>query len=584
MSSTENIVTPWEVKGNVDYEKLVKNFGTELITEEQIKRIYGLTGEIPHHYLRRSLFFSHRALDEFLDAYEHGEPVFLYTGRGPTSDSLHIGHTISFVFTAWLQKAFKCPVVIQIADDEKYAFKNMPFSKIYDLGFENAKDIVAFGFDSELTYIFSNRDYRLQVPEYEIFVSELKTKISTREVSSIFGFDRYQENITKEQFLELLGDREYISKEELLGQGKSTVAMYDWPFYQSAAAFSNSFPHIFGNKKAHCLVAYGIDQDNYFRMARDLADKLNLIKPYSIMCQFIPPLTGTQGKMSSSTGMESSIFLTDSEDVIRSKIKKYAFSGSNGNGSMEDFLKFGGNSEIDVSYQYLKYFEEDDSELERVKTLFESGSPEMTCSKLKELLSNKLVEFTKKHQELRSKVSIETFYQRKSLVLNTKEFIKEYNEDQSNLLNLLNVLKINYETRHHKPIETMEEGKNIALTLNGTVCKNLIIETNHSKMYLVITDFNKNINLKILAKALETKSVKFSNINKVTDLFRIPRGAVSVLGLINYSEIEVLIDMDIRTELVNFHPLRNDTTLTIKYIDMLRFIEHFKVPYKILEM
>lgn len=38
-------------------------------------------------------------LDKILDRYEQGKSFFLYTGRGPSSDSMHLGHMIPFVFT-----------------------------------------------------------------------------------------------------------------------------------------------------------------------------------------------------------------------------------------------------------------------------------------------------------------------------------------------------------------------------------------------------------------------------------------------------------------------------------------------------
>ena len=40
-------------------------------------------------------------LDKILDRYEQGKPFFLYTGRGPSSDSMHLGHMIPFVFTKY---------------------------------------------------------------------------------------------------------------------------------------------------------------------------------------------------------------------------------------------------------------------------------------------------------------------------------------------------------------------------------------------------------------------------------------------------------------------------------------------------
>lgn len=40
-----------------------------------------------------------RDLNEILDLYEKGEKFYLYTGRGPSSEALHLGHLIPFMFT-----------------------------------------------------------------------------------------------------------------------------------------------------------------------------------------------------------------------------------------------------------------------------------------------------------------------------------------------------------------------------------------------------------------------------------------------------------------------------------------------------
>lgn len=42
---------------------------------------------------------------------------------GPSSEAMHLGHLLPFIFTKYLQDAFKVPVVIQITDDEKFFFK-----------------------------------------------------------------------------------------------------------------------------------------------------------------------------------------------------------------------------------------------------------------------------------------------------------------------------------------------------------------------------------------------------------------------------------------------------------------------------
>jgi tryptophanyl-tRNA synthetase len=121
----EQIVDPWTVESDesIDYEKLIQQFGSQRLTMDLVERIERLTGKKAHRFLRREIFFSHRDLKEMLDLYEAGKKFYLYTGRGPSSESLHLGHTIPFHFTKWLQDAFDCPLVIQLTDDEKFLFK-----------------------------------------------------------------------------------------------------------------------------------------------------------------------------------------------------------------------------------------------------------------------------------------------------------------------------------------------------------------------------------------------------------------------------------------------------------------------------
>lgn len=42
-----------------------------------------------------------RDFSQILDRCEKGKPFFLYTGRGPSSDSMHLGHMIPFMFTKY---------------------------------------------------------------------------------------------------------------------------------------------------------------------------------------------------------------------------------------------------------------------------------------------------------------------------------------------------------------------------------------------------------------------------------------------------------------------------------------------------
>lgn len=99
-------------------------------------------------------------------------------------------------------------------------------------------------------------------------------------------------------------------------------------------------------------------------MTRDVAPRLNFFKPALLHSTFFPALQGPQSKMSASDPT-SSIFLTDSPKEIKTKINKYAFSG--GRDTKEEHEKYGGNTDIDVSYQYLTFFMEDDARLAEIK-------------------------------------------------------------------------------------------------------------------------------------------------------------------------------------------------------------------------
>ena len=47
----------------------------------------------------------------------------------------------------------------EMTDDEKFLWRDLNLEEAYSLAYENAKDIIACGFDINKTFIFSNLDY-----------------------------------------------------------------------------------------------------------------------------------------------------------------------------------------------------------------------------------------------------------------------------------------------------------------------------------------------------------------------------------------------------------------------------------------
>lgn len=94
-----------------------------------------------------------------------------------------------------------------------------------------------------------------------------------------------------------------------------------------------------------------------------MATKLKYPKPALLHAKFFPALQGPQTKMSASD-VNSSIFMTDTPAQIKNKINKHGFSG--GQETIEEHRRLGGNPDVDVSYQYLSFFLDDDEELEKL--------------------------------------------------------------------------------------------------------------------------------------------------------------------------------------------------------------------------
>ncbi|KAL7722291.1 tryptophan--tRNA ligase [Entamoeba marina] len=361
----KQIVTPYSVSGLVDYDKLVKDFKVELLTDDQIARIGSLTHQTPHTWLRRGLFFCHRDINGILDDVEKNNPFYLYTGRGPSSDALHLGHLVPFIFTQYLQSAFQAQLVVQLTDDEKYLWKDVTIPETQHYAIENIKDIIASGLDEDKTFIFTDYEY---MPRMYPLVTQIQSR-------------------------------------EFLISTKDNVGKISFPAIQAAPAFPSCFPHLFGKNKIRCLIPCAIDQDPYFRMTRDHSEALGAYKPSLIMSKFFPALQGSMGKMSASDP-NSAIYLIDSYQQIQDKINNHAYSPVKTVSDIKDGLLV---IDDDVPYQYLKFFLDDDAQLNKIKDDYISAL--MTPQDVKNILIQTLQEVVSNHQIKRNKVTNEVIQQ-----------------------------------------------------------------------------------------------------------------------------------------------------------------------------
>ena len=359
MAEEEMVVTPWRVSGKIDYEKLIKQFGTEPIDEDLLERIKKHTGSL-HVQLRRGLFFSHRDLDWILDRYEAGETFVLYTGRGP-SGPVHLGHLVPWIFTRHLQDVFDAKLYFQMTDDEKFLVNpELTLEDTARFTYENSLDLIACGFDPEKTVII--RDVKDIELLYRLAVKVAK-RVNFSTIRAIFGLE-----------------------------DSSNIGIIFFPAIQAVPCFIASEEE---GRNVPCLIPAAIDQDPYWRMTRDIASKLGYYKPAQMHCKFLPGL-GKGGKMSASMP-ETCIFTTDTPEDVEQKVWN-AFTG--GRPTAKEQKELGGDPSICTVYAYFYYlFEEDDKELAELDTMCRSGDG--ICGDCKARLTEYIRRFLEGHQKRR---------------------------------------------------------------------------------------------------------------------------------------------------------------------------------------
>ncbi|MFA5246917.1 MAG: tryptophan--tRNA ligase [Candidatus Micrarchaeia archaeon] len=361
------VVTPWEVSGDIDYEKLIRDFGTQPLAQKHTDLIEKLAGK-KNLMLDRKIFFSHRDLDWFLGEYQKGKPVALYTGRGP-SGPVHLGHLMPWHFTKYLHDAFKCPLYFQMTDDEKFLFKDKLSQKdTLNWSMENSLDVMAVGFEPERTKIFIDTK---SIAKLYPLALEVSKRVTFSTAKAVFGY-----------------------------KDSSNIGEIFFTSVQSAPAFLPSVDErqkkgAKGDEIVPVLIPCAIDQDPHFRVTRDVAEKIGFPKPAAIHSTFFPSLAGS-GKMSASDPM-SAIYTTDDEATIRKKVGR-AFTG--GRATVAEQRKLGGNPDICSVCQYLKFFfEPDDKKLAERLRAYKAG--EILDGENKAYLADKIVDFLKEHQRRR---------------------------------------------------------------------------------------------------------------------------------------------------------------------------------------
>ncbi len=137
-------------------------------------------------------------------------------------------------------------------------------------------------------------------------------------------------------------------------------------------------------------------------------------------------------------------------------------------------------------------------------------------------------------------------------------------------------LGIETRTHEHPPLHTVEQSKALRGELPGGHIKNLFIRDKNKKLWLIVAEEDRQVDLKAMRRRLgAAKSLSFGSPELLEEVLGVQPGAVTPFGLINDTahRVTVVLDADLMTrDIVNCHPLVNTATTAIGSSDLLKFV------------
>jgi Ala-tRNA(Pro) deacylase len=141
----------------------------------------------------------------------------------------------------------------------------------------------------------------------------------------------------------------------------------------------------------------------------------------------------------------------------------------------------------------------------------------------------------------------------------------------------LDALGIPHSTVKHQPLFTVEQSQALRGKIPGGHSKNLFLRDKKSAIYLVVTLEDASIDLKGLHRILGASGrFSFGSSDLLRELWGVEPGSVSPFGAINDTEGRVTVVLDaamMERGLLNFHPLINTMTTSIRREDLVKFLE-----------
>jgi Ala-tRNA(Pro) deacylase len=146
---------------------------------------------------------------------------------------------------------------------------------------------------------------------------------------------------------------------------------------------------------------------------------------------------------------------------------------------------------------------------------------------------------------------------------------------REDLFSRLEALGILTQTREHAPVFTVEEARRLRGEIAGAHTKNLFFKDKKDALWLLVCLEDAEIELKSLHQRIGSARLSFGRPELLREVLGVEPGSVTPFALINDTacRVRVLLQERMMAEpVLNFHPLTNTATTSIRSADLLAFI------------
>ncbi|CAI9282075.1 unnamed protein product [Lactuca saligna] len=146
------------------------------------------------------------------------------------------------------------------------------------------------------------------------------------------------------------------------------------------------------------------------------------------------------------------------------------------------------------------------------------------------------------------------------------------------LLERLQAQQIKFSQYEHPVVMTVEAQAKYVGHIKGGLSKNLFLKDKKHRLYIVSALADTTVDLKVLSQrlGLGKGGVRMAPEEAVVEILQVPLGCVTPFALVNESakNVSLLLDQGFKTqECCFFHPLSNDTTISLHIQDLEKFLK-----------